>query len=81
LTGTIAESWCCWPVPAKPGPGSRFLQVLSLRLSAIRNGRHVWPGSFDSRQPTSSLLTGLMPPASDDYWLRVARPMLWMHTL
>ncbi len=25
--------------------GSRFRRVLSLRLSAIRNGRRVWPGS------------------------------------
>jgi hypothetical protein len=43
--------------------------------------QHVWPDSFSSRRPRSYLSTGLMPPMSDGYLLRVVHPMLWMLTL
>lgn len=53
LTGMTAEPWCCWPAPAKQEPVSQFRRALSLRLSVIPNDRHVWPGFFGNRRPTS----------------------------
>ena len=65
----------------EPDHMSLSRRVLSLRPSANRNGRRVWPGCFGSRPPTSYLSTGLMPPTSDGYLLRAERRMLWMLTL
>jgi hypothetical protein len=63
--------------------GSRVTVPASALAQAVRQpqGRHVWPGCFGSRPPTSYLSTGLMPPTSDGYLLRAGRRMLWMLTL
>jgi hypothetical protein len=68
------------PGPRKPDLVSRFRRVPSLSLSANRNGRRVWPGSFASQPPTSWLSTGLMPLTLAGYLLRAGGQMWWMLT-